>query len=145
MAIRKLAARSIVGLVSVVTAVGTLQADFLSPTPASQHIRNPRWPGHAKFHNAQYVVMNALLGSLGLVLLTSRKGDPDRNLLTAAAIVATPWLGMFGATRFPGTALSDEEFADVNRPILGMNANVFIGTCCLSALAIAVGLDRRPA
>lgn len=35
-------------------------------------MRNPRWPGHAKFHNAQYIVMSAVLGGLGLRLLRRR-------------------------------------------------------------------------
>jgi hypothetical protein len=128
-----------VGLVGVVTAVGALSADFLVPATARQHLRNPRWPGHAKFHDAQYIVMSGLLGGLGLRLVTSPRGDVDRNLLTAAALLSTPWLGMYGAALFPGTAVVDEEFATG-----GPDGNLVAGTACLAVLATAVCLARRP-
>jgi hypothetical protein len=105
-------------------------------------MRNPRWPGHAKFHDAQYTVMSGLLGAPGMGLVASRSGDPDRNLLLAAAVVATPWLGMYGATLFPGTAVVDDEFAEIDSKIAGMNGNIFIAGAGLTALAAAVALSR---
>ena len=105
-------------------------------------MRNPRWPGHAKFHDAQCIVMSGLLGGLAVRLATTRKGDRDRNLLAAAAIVSIPWLGMYGAAVFPTTTLVDEEFAHLPHKVLGMDANLFVGTCCQSVLAAAVGLAR---
>jgi hypothetical protein len=136
---RQLVPRSLVGLVGVATAVGALSADFLVPATARQHMRNPRWPGHAKFHDAQYIVMSGLLGALGLRLVTSRQGDTDRDLVTAAALLATPWLGMYGAALFPGTAVVDEEFASGGR----VDGNLVVGTACLAVLGTAVGLARR--
>jgi hypothetical protein len=136
---RQLVPRSLVGLVGVATAVGALSADFLVPATARQHMRNPRWPGHAKFHDAQYIVMSGLLGALGLRLVTSRQGDTDRNLVTAAALLSTPWLGMYGAALFPGTAVVDEEFASGGR----VDGNLVAGTACLGVLGTAVGLARR--
>jgi hypothetical protein len=138
-------ARTLVGLVSAVTAVGALAADFLAPATARQHMRKPRWPGHAKFHDAQYIVMSGLLGGLGLKLVTSRKGDVDRNLLAAAAIVSTPWLGVYGAALFLRITFVDEEFADLPNKVLGMEANLFVGTSCLALLATSIGLARRQA
>jgi hypothetical protein len=137
---RRVAARTLVGLVSAMTAGGALAADALVPATARQHLRNPRWPGHAKFHDAQYIVMSVLLGGLGLHLVTTRRGDPDRNLLAAAAISSTPWLGMYGAAAFPGTVLVDEEF-DAPK-VLGLDPNLFVATSCLAALATGVGLAR---
>jgi hypothetical protein len=139
---RRRAARILVGAVSAVTSVGAVTADFLVPVTARQHMRNPRWPGHAKFHDAQYIVMSGLLGALGMRLVTSRNGDPDRNLLVAAAVVATPWLGMYGATLFPGTAVVDEEFAEADSKVLGVDGNIFIAGASLTALAAAVVLSR---
>jgi hypothetical protein len=137
---RKPAGRALVGLVSAVTAGGALAADALVPTTARQHLRNPRWPAHAKFHDAQYIVMSVLLGGLGLRLVTSSRGDPDRNLLVAAAISSTPWLGMYGAAAFTGTGLVDEEF-DVPK-VLGLDPNLFVATSALAVLAAGVGLAR---
>ncbi|WP_285656890.1 hypothetical protein [Actinomycetospora sp. NBRC 106375] len=124
---------------SATTAVGALAADLLVPATARQHMRNPRWPGHAKFHDAQYIVMSALLGGLGLRMVTTRRGDPDRNLLAAAAVVSTPWLGMYGAALFPGTTLIDEEFRAGAPAVEG---NIAAGTVCLALLAAGVGLAR---
>jgi hypothetical protein len=122
---QKLVPRTLVGLVSAVTTVAALAADYLVPATAGQHMRNPRWPGHAKFHDAQYIVMNGLLGSVGLGLVLSRKGHVNRNLATATALVSVPWLGMYGAALFPHTALVDEEFAHLpHNKILGLDANL---------------------
>ena len=137
---RKAAARVLVGLVGATTAGGALAADALVPETARQHLRNPRWPGHAKFHDAQYIVMSMLLGGYSLRLVTTRRGDPDRNLLAAAAISSTPWLGMYGAAAFPGTELVDEEFAVPK--VLGLDPNLFVATACLAALGAGVGLAR---
>jgi hypothetical protein len=142
----KLLPRALVGMVSATTAVGALAADFLVPATARQHMRNPRWPGHAKFHDAQYIVMSGLLGGLGLRLVTSRQGDVDRNLVAAAALVSVPWLGMYGAALFPGTVLIDEEFAGSSHgKVLGVEGNLAVGTSCLALLALGVGLARRSA
>jgi hypothetical protein len=79
-------------------------------------------------------------------LVTSRQGDVDRNVRAAAALVSVPWLGMYGATLFPGTALIDEEFADLpHGKVLGMEGNLMIATTCLALLAAGVGLARRSA
>ncbi|GAA3525327.1 hypothetical protein GCM10022222_05220 [Amycolatopsis ultiminotia] len=142
---RRRAGRALIGLVGAVTAGSALAADFLIPASARQHLRNPRWPEHAKFHDAQYIVMSGLLGGIGIALLRSRRGDADRNLRVAAALLSTPWLGMYGATLFPGTAVVDEEFADQSPKVLGMHANVFVGTACLALLAAGTGLAKRPA
>jgi hypothetical protein len=141
----KKAPRALVGLIAAGATVGPLLVDGLLPATARQHLRNPAWPAHAKFHNAQYIVMSAVLGAVGLRLLTSPRGDPDHNLRTAAAIVSAPWVGMYGAAAFPGTALTDDEFRDlpVNK-VLGVEGNIFIGAVCLAVLGIALGLERRP-
>jgi hypothetical protein len=133
----------LVGLIGAATVVGPLSVDALHPVIARQHLRNPRWPAHAKFHDAQYIVMSAVLGVVGLRLLTSPSGDRDHNLLIAAAVLSAPWVGMFGAAAFPGTALIDEEFRDLpQNKILGVEANLFCGSVCLAILGTALGLRR---
>jgi hypothetical protein len=141
---KKTAARVLVGLMAAGATVGPLVADFLLPATARQHLYNPRWPAHAKFHNGQYIVMSAVLGAVGLRLVSSPKGDPDHNLLTAAAIVSAPWVGMYGALAFPGTALVDEEFRDLpHNKVFGVETNIAIGSLCLAVLGVALGLARR--
>ncbi|MEV4159674.1 DUF6640 family protein [Nonomuraea dietziae] len=80
---------------------GAVLADLVIPDLAAQHAFNEAWPPHAKFHDAQYMVMTVLLGLIGLVLVTRRDGNVHSRLLCAAAILATPWVGMLGALLFP--------------------------------------------
>jgi hypothetical protein len=44
-------AKALVSFVALVTAVGGALADLIVPATAKQHIYNPHWPPHAKFHN----------------------------------------------------------------------------------------------
>lgn len=134
--------RIVVGAVAVVTALGALLADVIVPDLAAQHAFNPAWPPHAKFHDAQYVVMSLLLGALGLALVAHKK------LLWAAALLSTPWLGMLGALLFPGTATYDPEFAGDTVFVLGLHGQVFLALVLLAALLAATAgeaLTRSPA
>jgi hypothetical protein len=140
----KRASRVLVGLVAAGTTVGALIVDAVLPETARQHMHNPRWPAHAKFHNAQYIVMSAVLGGLALRLLTSPNGDPDHNRVIATAILSVPYVGMYGAAVFPGTALSDEEFSDspANRA-MGVEVNILSASICLAVLGTSLALGRR--
>jgi len=129
--------RIVVGAVAVVTALGALLADVVVPDLAAQHAFNDAWPPHARFHDAQYVVMSVLLGALGLALVAR-----DR-LLWAAALLSTPWLGMLGALLFPGTATYDPEFADDTLFVLGLHGQVFLALVLLVALLVAVAAASR--
>jgi hypothetical protein len=130
--------RALIALVAVVTAVGAVLADLVVPELAAQHAFNPAWPPHAKFHDAQYMVMTVLLGLIGLVLAV--RGGPALRprLLWAAAVLATPWLGMLAALLFPGTATHDPEFADRTVFVLGLHGQVFLALVLLVALVGAV-------
>lgn len=130
--------RIVVGAVAVITALGALLADVVVPDLAAQHAFNPAWPPHARFHDAQYVVMSFLLGALGLALVARNQ------LLWAAALLSTPWLGMLGALLFPGTATYDPEFADDTVFVLGLHGQVFLALVLLTALVTATwGSTRR--
>lgn len=129
--------RILVAIVGVITLFGALIADFIS-AGAAQHLANPNWPPHAKFHDAQYIVMSMLLAVIALVLLW-RKG----SVLVPAAILATPWLGMFGALLFPGTSMLDPEFDEPSAYLLGLHPQIWIAGVLVAVLAIAVATDRR--
>ena len=127
----------VVGAVAVITALGALLADVVIPDLAAQHAFNDAWPPHAKFHDAQYVVMSILLGALGLALVARNR------LLWAAALLSTPWLGMLGALLFPGTATYDPEFADDTVFVLGLHGQVFLALVLLAALVTATWASTR--
>ncbi|WP_280457422.1 MULTISPECIES: DUF6640 family protein [Nocardia] len=137
--------RMTLAVVAVLTAAGAVLADLVVPDLAAQHAFNDNWPPHAKFHDAQYMAMTVLLGVIGLALL--RRGPNLRGrLLCAAAVLATPWIGMIAALTFPGTATYDPEFHDRTLFILGVHGQVFLAIVLLAALtAAAAGVLRTPA
>ncbi len=61
-------AKWIVALVAVFNFGGYI-ADAVIPFTAKQHIHNPRWPPHAKFHNGQTMLLGIGLGLYSLFLL----------------------------------------------------------------------------
>ncbi|NRQ38933.1 hypothetical protein HII36_45010 [Nonomuraea sp. NN258] len=132
--------RILIIAVAAITTVGAVLADLVVPDLAAQHAFNPAWPPHAKFHDAQYMVMTVLLGLAGLTLALR----PGRNtLLAAAAVLAIPWLGMIGALLFPGTATYDPEFAGRTVFVLGLHGQVFMAIVLLVALLAATAATLR--
>jgi hypothetical protein len=135
-------ARILVALVAAFTIVGALIADAIGPM-AAQHLSNPNWSPHAKFHDAQYIVMSMLLGLIALVLVSQKRGDTHRALVVSSAILATPWLGMFGALLFPGTSMRDPEFDVPSAYVLGTHPQILTAAAALTVLLIAVALAMR--
>ncbi|MEU8319645.1 DUF6640 family protein [Nonomuraea sp. NPDC048881] len=132
--------RILITAVAAITTVSAVLADLVIPDLAAQHAFNPAWPPHAKFHDAQYMVMTVLLGLTGLAFALR----PARNtLLHAAAVLAIPWLGMIGALLFPGTATYDPEFADRTVFVLGLHGQVFMAIVLLVALLVATAATLR--
>ncbi|MFC9896244.1 DUF6640 family protein [Nocardia sp. NPDC127579] len=135
------AARLVTACVALVTMAGALLADLIVRASAVQHLRNDNWPAHAKFHDAQYIVMSILLGALALALLAARTGGPRTRIRLACAVLATPWLGLFAALLFPETAVQDPEFD--NHMVLGLHPQVLLAAALLALLTLAGLLTRR--
>ncbi|MEV4291257.1 DUF6640 family protein [Nonomuraea bangladeshensis] len=132
--------RILIIAVAAITTVSAVLADAVIPDLAAQHAFNPAWPPHAKFHDAQYMVMTVLLGLTGLALALR----PTRNTMSLAAVIlATPWLGMIGALLFPGTATYDPEFAGRTLFVLGLHGQVFLAFVLLLALLVAATAALR--
>jgi hypothetical protein len=74
------------------------------------HVYNPNWPPHAKFHNAQTLMLGPLLGAVSLWLLWHRN-DLHSAVLTSSLY----WVAQLGSLAFPGTALIDPEFRERKR------------------------------
>ncbi|TGD82787.1 DUF6640 family protein [Hymenobacter wooponensis] len=101
----------ILTLVALMTMWGAYYADW-----NETHIFNPRWPAHAKFHNAQTMLLGSILGALSLWFLWGQRGNKRATLKLAAVFAAVYWLAQAGALLFPGTALIDPEFYQPNDP-----------------------------
>ena len=88
-----------------VIAVGTIVSPYIADWNAT-HIYNPLWPPHAKFHNAQTMVMGVLLGVSGLFFLWRRKGG-GADVVPAIVLIALYWISQLPAFLFPGVAWTD--------------------------------------
>lgn len=97
------------------------------------HQFNPRWPPHAKFHNAQTITLSILLGLATLYLtwrpylhpfpptpspyakdkpvLVCKRCDAD-GMAAAAFTGSIYWLAGLAAVLFPETAGVDPEFGE---------------------------------
>ncbi len=104
---------------------GGFVVDALVPVTARQHLHNPRWPPHAKFHNCQTMVIGIFLGLITLGILFGMPLTFSRICL-AAAVSGTYFVSMLFAPVFPGTAWHDPEFADLDPMFLGMSAQKLV-------------------
>ena len=111
----------LISLVALFTAVSPYLADW-----NETHIYNPLWLPHAKFHNAQTMVLGALLGLLSLYCLWLKREISERQKLNEGAVLASLyWIAQLPAAFFPGVALSDP--GGVKMPvILGVELNQLI-------------------
>lgn len=132
------AARWLVAFVAVVTAAGGLAADSFVPWSARQHIKNPAWPPHAKFHNGQSILMGLSLGVLTLVVLFEETAPGTKELLLAAGIASLYWDSLLVAPIFPGTAWTDPEFEATTPRPFGLHPQQLIAFVLLAMLLIAV-------
>ena len=124
---------------------GGFVADAIVPETARQHLRNPLWPQHAKFHNGQTMLMGIISGSLSLAILFGSKPLGFPSFLIATAIAANYFVAMALSPLFPGTAWSDPEFtAHQPRPLgLAPQQLVCYGLCALVLIAIAFAAATR--
>jgi hypothetical protein len=124
---------------------GGLVADAIVPSTAKQHLWNPRWPPHAKFHNGQTMVMGILAGSTSLFILFYFRPLTVPLFLIAAAIASMYWVSLLCAPLFPGTGWSDPEFEDETMRPLGFHPQQLLSYLLCSLLIVAVVLAVRTA
>ena len=102
----------LISLVATFTAVSPYLADW-----NETHIYNPQWLPHAKFHNAQTMVLGAFLGLLAIYCLWFRREISDKQKLNEAMVLTSLyWLAQLPAALFPGTALTDPD--GVEMPVI---------------------------
>ena len=119
---------------------GGVLFDAVVPATAKQHLWNPAWRPHAKFHNAQTMLMGLCLGSIALALLFWPGPLTPERFFAAAAVAATYWLSMALAQFAPGARWSDPEFDAVNPRPLGLFVQQLLSYLLLGLAVIAVGL-----
>ena len=92
-----------------VNAVGIATGGFIADMNAT-HMYNPRWPPHAKFHDAETMAFGVFLSLASLFFIWRRSGDRQTNALAAALIGGILYLAQATAFAFPGVAWTDPEF-----------------------------------
>jgi hypothetical protein len=136
------AGRLIISFLGLFTMVSPYLADW-----NITHIYNPTWPPHAKFHNAQTMVLGAFLGSLTLYCLWLRKAITEKQRLKEAALlVSLYWLAQLPAMLFPGTKLTDPGINHVHMPVIfGIEFNQLVMniTVLLPLLALGYYLEMK--
>lgn len=117
---------------------GGFVADAVVPSTSRQHLWNPRWPPHAKFHNGQTMLLGIFGGSLSLFILFASGPLTHRMFILAAAAAAMYWFSMALAPLFPGTAWYDPEFKDASRRPLGFSPQQILTYVLCGLLVFAV-------
>lgn len=116
------------------TAVGTTVGPYVFDWNAT-HIRNPAWPPHAKFHNAQTMSMGVALG-LATFYQLWRPGYSRAALDSAVISASTYGLTQLSAGLYPETATVDPP-GDDNWPQLKYTLPL------LAAVALGYVSERR--
>jgi len=129
------AARILVTVAAVTTMLGAYVADF-----NATHIYNPTWPPHAKFHNAQTMLLATALGACALVYAW-RRAATTTHVRTAILFASLYWFTSAGSIAFPGTAWTDPDRAGQGL-VLGVPVAAAIGFVELALLGAALVLSR---
>lgn len=129
-------ARYIVAFVALYGFGGFL-FDAIIPVTARQHLWNPRWPPHAKFHNAQTMLFGIFNAVLTVAILFGIAPLTPQLFLIAVAVAASYWITLIGAPLFPGTAWCDPEFVAVTPHPLGLSPQALTACILLGLLAMS--------
>jgi hypothetical protein len=121
-------------------AFGGFIADAIVPATSRQHLWNPAWPPHAKFHNGQTMLMGIFGGSLSLYILFSSQPLTSRMFYLAWAAAAQYWLTMVLAPLFPGTAWYDPEFKKASGRPFGFSPQQILSYVHCGLLVVAAVL-----
>jgi hypothetical protein len=131
--------RVLISFSALAAAIGAYVADW-----NETHIFNPRWPPHARFHNAQTMLLGTALGLLTLYYLWSKRWRGPSGLGIGTALAAVYWLTQAGSLLFPGTALTDPEFASRVPHLGGVPINqLVIEAFFLAFVVVGYVLERR--
>lgn len=124
----------LISIVAIYSAFGSYIFDW-----NYTHIFNPHWSPHAKFHNAQTMLLGTCLGLFALWILWVFKGDKFTQLRFSTILASLYWLTQAGSVLFPGTALVDPEFAHQGQ----LPAQLIVDVVMILLLAIAYPMELK--
>lgn len=124
----------LISIVSLYAAFGSYIFDW-----NKTHIFNPDWPPHAKFHNAQDMLLGTTTGLLALWVLWIQRTDERNKLLLSSVLASLYWITQFGAVFFPGTALVDPQLSHPDQ----LPAQLIVDIIMVTMLTVACLLERK--
>lgn len=124
----------VVSIVAIYSAIGSYAFDW-----NKTHIYNPLWPPHAKFHNAQTMLLGTCIGLIALWVLWILNGDKKIMLQISSVLASIYWLTQAGSLLFPGTALVDPQFAHSGQA----PAQLIVDAVMLTLLTIGYLLESK--
>jgi hypothetical protein len=131
--------RWMLSLIAVVTALSPYAADM-----NKTHMFHPKWPPHAKYHDAQTMLLGSLLGASSLYFLWRRRGDQRFQLQVSAFLASLFWMSQAGSIFFPGADFFDPDYVDHVPKVAGIRLNqAMIDGFILLLIAIAYALEER--
>jgi len=128
-------AKIIVTVCALITTIGAYLADY-----NETHLFNPKWPPHAKFHDAQTMLLSFFL-CVFVLYYAWRRDSTTSHLHTALLVASFYWFSNLGSILFPGTAFADPERAGEGL-IFGLPGAAVHGTMQLMLIGIAYLLSR---
>jgi len=131
--------RLILSTAAALTAVGGFLTDW-----NRTHLFNPDWPPHARFHDAQSILLGSLLGACGLHFLRRRGERPERDLALGALLPSFFWISQAGSFLFPGAEGLEAEFPEKVPKVGGVWLNErFASALMLALISLGYLAERR--
>lgn len=129
----------------ILTAVllgGTVASFILDWSP--NHLLNPAWPGHARFHGALLLFMLAGISLTGTWLMWRESKEPEVAVKAAALLAASFWTPLFyitsvlpGSTAWAGDPAAVPHLAGIIfLPNLAVAAGFLVVTAAAWALVV---------
>lgn len=130
-------AKWLVAFVALFNFVGLI-VDAVVPFTSRMHLWNSAWPPHAKFHNAQTMMLGVLLGGLTLVILFATPLTTTTFLIAVATSGVYFWAMLLGQFFPGGVAWVDPEFAPQVPSVLGLHQQQFVSLVLTGVLVVAL-------
>jgi hypothetical protein len=131
--------RQVLTSVAALTAAGGFLADW-----NRTHLFNANWPPHAKYYDAQSILLGSLLGASGLYFLRRRGKNSERDLALGALLPSFFWVAQGTSFVFPGAEGFEAEFPEKVPRIKGVWINErFSSALMLALIMIGYVAERR--
>lgn len=131
--------RIIYALTSIFMALTAHLADY-----NASHLYNPKWPGHAKFHDGMTLGLSLLLGLMTIFFAWRKTGERVSAIIATSGFEGAYCLSFFiTAALYPNTSFNSHPEVTEEFP-LGIPPQLYICFLMLALLALASWLALRP-